>query len=57
MNKLTNKVRTYERMNVTQILHCYINLCIKCVFNARYQCMKCTNLTQFPLLNREMLSL
>jgi hypothetical protein len=29
-------------MNVTWISH-LINLCEKCVFNAQYQCVKCTN--------------
>jgi hypothetical protein len=40
----------------------FINLCVKCVFNARHKCVKHTNyermnFAQFPLLNHEMLSL
>jgi hypothetical protein len=53
----------YEwQMNFTWILHLLINMCVKCVFNAQYQCVKCTNyewmnFAWFPLLNNEMLSL
>lgn len=59
---LTNKIRTYEWMNVTWILYLPINLCAKCVFNAQYQCVKRTNykwmnFTWFPLLNHKMLNL
>jgi len=48
--------------NVTQISHLPINFCVKYVFNAQYQCMKCTNyewtnFAWFPLLSHEMLSL
>jgi hypothetical protein len=51
-----------EWMNVTKILHLLINLCVKCVFNAQYQCVKCTNyewtkFAWFSLLSCEMLSL
>jgi hypothetical protein len=51
----------YEWTNVTQILHLSINMCIKCVFNARYQCVKrtnyeWTNFAWFSLLNCEMLN-
>ncbi len=50
-----------ERMS-NEILHLFIKPCVKCVFNALYSCMKCTNyewtnFAQFPLLNHEMLSL
>jgi hypothetical protein len=62
INVSMNKVRTYEWMNVTQILHFPINPCVKCVFNAQYQCVICTNyewtnVTWFPFLSCEMLSL
>jgi len=62
INVLTNEVQTYEWMNVTRISHLLINSCVKCVFNAWYQCVKhmiyeWTNFTWFPLLNCEMLSL
>jgi len=57
-----NEIRTYEWMNVTLISHLLIKLCVKCAFNARYQCVKCTNyewtnFAQFSLLNHEMLNL
>jgi hypothetical protein len=53
---------TYKWTNVTCISHLPINLCVKYVFNARYQFMKCTNcewtnFVWFPLLSHEMLSL
>jgi len=40
----------------------YINLCVKCVFNVQYQCMKhmnyeWMNFARFPLLSHEMLNL
>jgi hypothetical protein len=59
---LTNEIGTYEWTNVTWILHRPINLCVKYVFNAKYQCVKCTNyewtnFARFSLLNCEMLSL
>jgi hypothetical protein len=62
INVLTNKVRTYEWMNVTWILHLPKNLCAKCVFNAQYECAKRTNykwmnFAWIPLLNHEMLNL
>ncbi len=49
-------------MNVTWILHFLINMCVKCAFNVRFQCVKCmnyelTNFVQFPLLSCEMLNL
>jgi len=49
-------------MNVIRILHLLINMCVKCVFNARHQCMKhtnheWTNFAQFPILSHEMLNL
>ncbi len=58
---MKDELQTYERVNVTWILHLLINLCVKCVFNARYYCVKHTNyewlnFTQFPLLSYEMLS-
>jgi hypothetical protein len=45
-----------------KFLHLLINLCVKYVFNAQYQCVKCTNyeyifFAQFPLLSHEMLNL
>ncbi len=59
---LTNEIWIYEWTNVTLILHLLINLCVKCVFNARYQCAKhmnyeWTNFAWFSLLNCEMVSL
>jgi len=59
---LTNEIWIYEWTNVTLILHLLINLCVKCVFNARYQCAKhmnyeWTNFAWFPLLSCEMVSL
>jgi hypothetical protein len=59
---LADEVWTYEWTNITQILHLRINLWVKCVFNAQYQCMKhmnyeWMNFTRFPLLNCEMLNL
>jgi hypothetical protein len=50
-----------EVMNVTQISHLFINPCVKCVFDSRYQCMKCmnyewTNFAWLLLLSHEMLS-
>jgi hypothetical protein len=57
MNVLTNKVWTYKWTNVTQISHLPINLCLKCVFSAQYQCVKHTNFAWFPLLSCGMLSL
>jgi hypothetical protein len=49
-------------MNVMWNLHLPINLCVKCVFNGQYQCVKhmiyeWTNFAWFLLLSREMLSL
>jgi hypothetical protein len=57
-----DEVWTYKWTNVTWILHLFINLCVKCVFNAQYQCVELmnyewTNFAWFPLLSREMLSL
>jgi hypothetical protein len=51
-----------ESMNVTWNSHLPINSCVKCVSNAWYYCLKCTNFewiffAQFSLLSREMLSL
>jgi hypothetical protein len=43
INVLADEVWTYEWTNITQILHLSINICIKCVFNARYQCVKHMN--------------
>jgi hypothetical protein len=39
INVLTNEIQTYEWMSVTQISHLPINPCVKCVFNAWYQCV------------------
>jgi hypothetical protein len=55
INVLVDEVWTYEWTNITQILHLFINLCIKCDFNARYQCVKhmnyeWTNVTQISHL-------
>jgi hypothetical protein len=55
----------YETMNEKmsrKFPHLPTNLCVKCIFNAQYQRVKCTNheganFSQFPLLNRKMLSL
>jgi len=57
-----NEIRIYEWMNVTLISHLLMKLCVKCVFNAWYQWVKCTkyertNFAQFSLLNCEMLNL
>jgi hypothetical protein len=57
-----NKVWTYYWMNIIQISHLLINMCVKCVFNAQYQSVKCINyewmnFAQFPLQRYEMLSL
>jgi hypothetical protein len=53
-----DKVQTYEWMNVIQILHFFINLCVKCVFNARnVQIMKWMNFAKISLLGHEILSL
>ncbi len=62
INVLINDVWTYEWMNVIQILHLPISMRVKCVFNAWYQCMKCTNykwmnFAWFLLLTHEMLNL
>jgi hypothetical protein len=62
INVLTNEIWIYEWMNVTLISHLLINLRVKCVFNARYQCVKpmnfeWINFAWFPSLSREMLSL
>jgi hypothetical protein len=61
INVLMNEVWTYKWTNVTQILHLPIDLCFKYVFNARYQCVKCTNYerTNFAhsILSHEMLNL
>jgi hypothetical protein len=59
---LADEVWTYEWTNVTRILHLCINLWVKCVFNAQYQCIKhmnyeWMNFARFPLLNCEMLNL
>jgi hypothetical protein len=61
MNVLIDEVQTYEWTNVTQISYLPINLCVKCVFNAWYQCVKHTNyewmnFAWFLLLSCEMLS-
>jgi hypothetical protein len=50
-----------ERMS-HEIYIFFIALCVKCVFNAWYSCVKNTNyewtiITQFPLLSHKMLSL
>ncbi len=34
INVLIDEIQTYERMNVTQISHLLINMCVNCVFNA-----------------------
>jgi hypothetical protein len=62
INMLIDELQTYEWTNVTQISHLFINMCVKCVFNAWFQCVKCTNyewmnFAQFRLLSCEMLSL
>ncbi len=62
INVLIDQVWTYEWTNVTQISHLPINLCVKYVINAQYQCAKCTNyewmnFVQFPSLSHEMLGL
>jgi hypothetical protein len=62
INVLINEVQTYEWTNVIWILHLPLNLCVKYVFNARYQCVKHTNYNWMnfawcPLLSYEMLSL
>jgi len=36
INVLMDEVQTYEWMNVTQISHLSMNLCVKCIFNAWY---------------------
>jgi hypothetical protein len=61
INVLTDDLWTYKWMNVIQILHLPINLCVKCVFNAQYQRMKCTNyewtnFAWFSLLSHKKLS-
>ncbi len=43
INVLTNEVQIFEQTNATQISHLPIYLCGKCVFNARYYCVKHTN--------------
>jgi hypothetical protein len=45
-----------------QKIHIFLQICVKCVSNAQYQCMKITNhewtnFAWFSLLNHEMLSL
>jgi hypothetical protein len=62
INVSMDEVQIHEWTNVTQILHLHINLCVKCVLNAWYQCVKHTNykwmnFAWFPLLSCEMLSL
>jgi len=57
-----DEIQTFEWTNVTWILHLLINPCVKCIFNARYQCVKCmnyewTNFAHLPLLSYEMLNL
>jgi hypothetical protein len=61
MNVLIDEVQTYEWMNVTQISYLPINICVKCVFNAWYQCVKhiiyeWMNFAWFLLLSCEILS-
>ncbi len=43
INVLTNEVWICEWMDVTQISHLLINLCVNFVFNAQYKCMKHMN--------------
>ncbi len=63
INVLTNEIKIYGWINVTQISHLLINSCFKHVFNTyQYQCVKCTNyewtnFAHFLLLSCEMLSL
>jgi hypothetical protein len=60
INVLIDKVRTYEWTNVTRISYLLINICVKCVFNAWYWCVKHKNyewMTQFSILIHVMLSL
>jgi hypothetical protein len=62
INMLIDEIWIYEWTNVMWISHLPINLCVKCVFNGRYQCVKhmnyeWTNFAWFLLLSREMLSL
>ncbi len=62
INVFMDEVQAYEWTNVIRILHLSINSCVKCVFNAWYQCLKhtnyeWTNVTQFLFLSHEMLSL
>jgi hypothetical protein len=61
-NMLTNEIWTYDWANVIQILHFSINVCVKCVFNRWYKCVKYmnyewTNGTQFLFISCEMLNL
>jgi hypothetical protein len=53
------EVWTYEWTNITWISHLLINMCVKCVFNAWYQCVKPINyewnfFAWLPLLSYEM---
>ncbi len=64
IDKCVNKWNTNLWMNKchTKFRIFFIKPCVKCVFNAWYLCVKCTNyewmnFAQFPLLNCEMLSL
>jgi len=54
--------KTYERTSIERLSHLPINSCVKCIFNAQYQCVKrtnyiWTNVAWFLFISHEILSL
>jgi hypothetical protein len=60
MYKCVNELNT--NLWMLHKFHIFLEICVKCVSNAQYQCVKCTNhewtnFAWFSLLNHKMLSL